>query len=99
MISTECYKCERRNHYARVCHTKVPRGRPKLCELEYDSSSEDNMVVDTISSESSQKDWHATIKVNEHDVRFNINTGMALSVTCYHLEKLLSYVNTRAIIS
>ena len=79
-IGIECYKCGRRNHFARVCRTKVPRGRPKLRELEYDSSSENDMVVDTLSSETHKKDWHTTIKVNEHGVKFKIDTGAQCNV-------------------
>ena len=30
-IDTKCYKCGRRNHYAKVCHTKNPRGCSTLC--------------------------------------------------------------------
>ena len=70
----------RRNHFARVCRTKVPRGRPKLRELEYDSSSENDMVVDTLSSETHKKDWHTTIKVNKHGVKFKIDTGAQCNV-------------------
>ena len=79
-IGTECYKCGRGNHYARVCRTKNPRGRPTLRELEYDNSSEDDLVISTINSKTSQKNWYATIKVNEHDVRFKIDTGAQCNV-------------------
>lgn len=51
-----------------------------LRELEYDSSSEDDLVISTINSETSQKNWYATIKVNEHDVRFKIDTGAQCNV-------------------
>ena len=79
-IGTECYKCGRRNHFARVCRTKAPRGRPKLRELEYDSSSGEDLIVETIASESPQRDWHTTIKLDEHNVRFKIDTGAQCNV-------------------
>ena len=76
----ECHKCGRRNHFARVCRSRQQKGRPKLHELEHDSSSEDNMVIATINGGATKKDWQTTIKVNERDITFKIDTGAQCNV-------------------
>ena len=70
----------KKKHYARVCRTRVPRAHPKVRELEYNSLSEDDMIIDTISSESPQRGWHTTVKVNGHNVRFKIDTGAQCNI-------------------
>ena len=80
-IGEECHKCGRRNHYARVCRSKTPKSRPQLHELGYDNEPSDNdMVIDAVSSGQAKEDWHTTIKVNEHNVTFKIDTGAQCNV-------------------
>ena len=81
-IGVECRKCGRRNHYARVCRSNSQKSKPQLKELEYDSkSSDDEMVINSVSKNADKPvDWQTTVKVNEHNITFKIDTGAQCNV-------------------
>ena len=81
VIGVECHKCGRRNHYARVCRSNSQKSKPQLKELEYDSkSSDDEMVINSVSKNADKQDWQTTVKVNEHNITFKIDTGAQCNV-------------------
>ena len=47
-IGVECRKCGRRNHFARVCRSGNQKIPPRIQELDYESPSEDEIIVATI---------------------------------------------------
>ncbi len=73
----ECMKCGKRNHFARVCRSGKPNTtRAEVKELDYESSSEDDIFLYTINGPD-HKDW---ISINSHDVKFKIDTGAQCNV-------------------
>ena len=54
--------------------------RPRLRELEYESSSDTEMIIDTITDETLKQDWKTTVKLNDQDVTFKIDTGTQCNV-------------------
>ena len=78
-IGAECRKCSHRNHFARVCRSGNQKIPPRIQELDYESPSEDEMIVATIEG-TTRKDWDATIIINSQHVTFKIDTGAQCNV-------------------
>lgn len=76
-----CHNCGRRNHFARVCRSRITKAKPKLRELEYESSSDNDMVIDTL--DNPKEDWHVTMKVNDKRVTFKIDQCNVLSTEIF----------------
>ena len=80
----ECHKCGKRNHFARVCRSKVKKAAtPSLhsIEQEQDSSDEgEQLFVATLHTISRSKEWKVTIKLNGQKTVFKIDTGAQCNV-------------------
>ena len=83
----ECLKCGKRNHFARVCRSKIPPerrpGKPHIQSIEEDENSDgDSPFVYTVNrnKRKDEKDWHVTIKVDHGHPTFKIDTGAQCNV-------------------
>ena len=81
-IGAECYKCGRRNHFARVCRSTPKRAdKPRLHTIEQNSSDEDDgMYIAMINDHADTEEWEVNIRMNEQRVTFKIDTGAQCNV-------------------
>ena len=69
----ECHKCGKRNHFARVCQSKVKRsGTSSLHSIEQEKSSDEgeHLFVASLHTSSKSKEWKVTIKFNNQKMVF-----------------------------
>ena len=79
----ECHKCGKRNHFARVCRSKVKRsGTSSLHSIQQEESSdeEEHLFVASLHTSSKSKEWKVTIKLNNQKTVFKIDTGAQCNV-------------------
>ena len=71
----ECYKCGRKNHFAKVCKTAPFKQHPsRVHAIECNSSDEsDDMFIGMIQAGSKSKDWKATILLNRQKTTFKLD--------------------------
>lgn len=82
-IGSTCHKCQGKNHWASVCRTKVqniPKSSHKSChnieeEYEDDPSFDELFIGEIESMETNSNELFATLKVNDEDIKFKIDTG------------------------
>ena len=83
-MGAECLKCGRLNHFARACRSKVQKKeKPKVHGIEQDSDSpedESDMYVSVMESDTNEKDWKTTLKLNGHRTTFKLDTGAQCNV-------------------
>ena len=87
-IGAECHKCGLKNHFSRMCRTKVNSKRPATIQavhnIDEESSDEDaaNLYVCTINKTKTNQDeeWRATLILNDKSVSFKLDTGAECNV-------------------
>ena len=79
-IGAECRKCGRKNHFARVCRTRIPR--PNLHTIQHNTSADytDSLFIGGIQRTTKFKDWKVTIALNNQKTAFKIDTGAQCNV-------------------
>ena len=77
-FGAECRKCGRKNHYAKICHTK---SRP-LHGIHMDDNDEstDDMFIGALQKNNITKEWQITITLNNQRTKFKIDTGAQCNV-------------------
>ena len=75
----ECYKCGRKNPFAKVCCTPVERkSQSRVYAIE--SSEPDDMFIGMIQNTPKPTDWKVTILLNKQRTVFKMNTGAQCNV-------------------
>jgi len=73
-FGAECRKCGPRNHFAKVCRTKL-RPLPSI-HLHNETSSDEDMFIGALQKGQSDKEWRqVTISINGLKTKFKIDTG------------------------
>lgn len=102
----KCMKCGGLNHFAVACLSKASKGKhmkQKTCNIvEIDTDDDDELFVGMITGSNHKymdvnnvnnvgnSDWIETVKVNEHPVTFQLDTGAKCNVLSHRLYKQLS---------
>jgi len=88
----ECYKCGRKNHFAKVCRTHVTKKpHSNVYDIEQHSSdTSDDMFIGMIQKNSKVTDWKVTISVNKQRTVFKMDTGAQCNVVSKHKYNRLS---------
>ena len=77
-FGVECRKCGRKNHFAKVCRTKL---RPHHgIHLDNETSSDEDMFIGALQKGQSDKEWQVTISINGQKTKFKIDTGAQCNV-------------------
>ena len=74
----ECYRCRRRNHFAKVYHTQSEnKPRSRIYKIEQDKTGgSDDMFIRTLQKQKSKlTDWKVTVSLNKQRRVFKIDTG------------------------
>ena len=82
-MGAERHKCGLKNHFSRMCHTKVSSKRTVTKQVihknDEESSDEDttNLYGDTITDTKSKQndEWRAILILNDKSVSFKLDTG------------------------
>ena len=72
-IGAQCRKCGRKNHFAKMCRTKI-RPLYGIQTDEHHHTSTD-MFIGTIKKNHSPREWHVTLSLNNQRIKFKIDTG------------------------
>ena len=75
----ECYKCGRKNHFAKVCRTPITR-KPQSRVFALESSEPDDMFIGMIQNTPKPTDWKVTILLNKQRTVFKMDTGAQCNV-------------------
>ena len=79
-----CKKCSGRNHFAVVCRGGGSRKPGGKSVHTVDSSDTNGLFIGTLFVGGiDRNEWHITLKVNERDITFKLDTGRMR--TCYRL--------------
>ena len=78
VFGTECYKCERKNHFAKMCRTKswLLHG----IHLDDEAASDEDMFIGALKKSHNNKEWQITISLNAQKTKFKIDTGAQCNV-------------------
>ncbi|CAB4033737.1 retrotransposon-like family member retr-1 [Paramuricea clavata] len=78
-IGATCHKCKKPNHYSRMCRTRTNEKNVHSREAEAstrnsDSESNDSFFIGAIHAQDENKEWTTSLKVNNTNVMFKIDT-------------------------
>ena len=88
-FGTICSKCNKRNHYASVCRSKIHRNRKEGARkfpvhgLEEDQDGDNNFFIGSLTREESdlsKQDWFVSLLINDKNVNFKIDSGAECNV-------------------
>ncbi|CAB4004151.1 Transposon Ty3-I Gag-Pol [Paramuricea clavata] len=84
-IGATCHKCKKPNHYSRMCRTRTNEKNVHSHEAEAstrnsDSESNDSFFIGAIHAQDENKEWTTSLKVNNTNVMFKIDTGAECNV-------------------
>ena len=77
-LGAECRKCGRRNHFAKVCCTRVTQ--PLYNYSIKNESPDDDLFIGTLGRTHKIKDWLVTILIHQQQTTFKIDTGAQCNV-------------------
>lgn len=77
-IGAECRKCGQKNHFAKVCRTRMTR--PSLHTIQHNTSTDEGLFIGGIQRNQKVKDWKVTIALNNQKIVFKIDTGAQCNV-------------------
>jgi hypothetical protein len=82
-----CHKCQRRNHFARVCRSSV---KP-VHVVEESSDAETEMYIGTVTKKKNSKnEWNVVVKVGKRDIALKLDTGTQCNVMPYETYKRMT---------
>ena len=74
-IGAGCRKCGRRNHFAKVCHTRGTQPMHNY-SIQKETPDTDDLFIGTLGQSHNIKDWSVTILMNQQRIfTFKIDTG------------------------
>ena len=77
-MGAQCHKCGRKNHFAKMCHTKT---RPLYgIQTNKDDHVSTDMFIGTIQRNRSPREWQITLPLNHQRLKFKIDTGTQCNV-------------------
>ena len=80
-LGAECRKCGRRNHFAKVCHTRATQSQPLYhYSIQKEAPDNDDLFIGTLGQTHKVKDWSVTILMNHQRTTFKIDTGAQCNV-------------------
>ena len=80
-LGAECRKCGRRNHFAKVCHTRATQSQPLFhYSIQKEAPDNDDLFIGTLGQTHKVKDWSVTILMNHQRTTFKIDTGAQCNV-------------------
>ena len=82
-FGAECRRCGRKNHFAKMCHTKLQ----PLHGIHMDGneeSADNDMFIGALQKNSNTKEWQMTITINNQRTKFKIDKGAQCNVISKH---------------
>ena len=89
-MGAKCYKCGHMNYFAKMCRTKTRL----LHSIQTDKSNNvsTDMFIGAIQRNQNAKEWQITLILNNHQLKFKIDTGAQCNVIAKHKYSQLSKV-------
>ena len=78
-FGAECRKCGQRNHFAKVCRTRVTQPLHNY-SIQRETPDSDDLFIGTLGQAHGVKDWSVTILMNQQKTTFKIDTGAQCNV-------------------
>ena len=78
-LGAECRKCGRRNHFAKVCRTRVTQPLYNY-SIQMEMPDNDDLFIGALRESHDVKDWSVTIPMNRQRIMFKIDTGAQCNV-------------------
>ena len=78
-VGAKCHKCGKLNHFSKCCHTKGRVNHVQIKEQGH-SESDEEYVYNVSKRKNKQKGIFAAMKINGHQVKFQLDTGACVNV-------------------